>query len=137
MIDNFKKIFNHNKKSIFWIEEWDTFGDIKVNSSDNRRRNSAIVVFNSIIQITVPNDLRVIYITPEIWYSKIKEQIHNYLDDNLDSNKYTFSISNASKVSTQSLLKKDFYYMNLYISFSITDIELEKEILQNKLGRIK
>ena len=122
-ISKFNIMFDHTKKSIFWIDEFNKVGDIKISSSLRRRRNSPISVFNSIVQISIPNDLCIDYIEPNIWYIKIKDQLQDFIDKNLDKKKYSFSISISDKTSTQTLLKKDFYYMNLYISFSITDIE--------------
>lgn len=136
-ISKFNIIFDHTKKSIFWIDEFNKVGDIKISSSLRRRRNSPISVFNSIIQISIPNDLGIDYIEPDIWYIKIRDQLQDFINENLDKSKYSFNISISDKTSSQTLLKKDFYYMNLYISFSITDIELEKEILQNKLKKQK
>ena len=122
-VSKFNIMFDHTKKSIFWIDEFNKVGDIKISSSLRRRRNSPISVFNSIVQISIPNDLCIDYIEPNIWYIKIKDQLQDFIDKNLDKKKYSFSISISDKTSTQTLLKKDFYYMNLYISFSITDIE--------------
>lgn len=136
-ISKFNIIFDHTKKSIFWIDEFNKVGDIKISSSLRRRRNSPISVFNSIIQISIQNDLCIDYIEPDIWYIKIRDQLQDFINENLDKTKYSFNISFSDKTSSQTLLKKDFYYMNLYISFSITNIELEKEILQNKLKKQK
>ena len=136
-ISKFNIIFDHTKKSIFWIDEFNKVGDIKISSSLRRRRNSPISVFNSIIQISIQNDLCIDYIEPDIWYIKIRDQLQDFINENLDKTKYSFNISFSDKTSSQTLLKKDFYYRNLYISFSITDIELEKEILQNKLKKQK
>ena len=136
-ISNFRIAFDHNKKTIFSIPEFDKFPEVKINSSINIRRNSPIAVFNSIIRVTIPNDLCIDSINPNTWYINLKEQIKKYIVDNLDASKYTFTISDSDTTSTQDLLKKDFYYMNLYISFSITDIELKKDLDQKKLERLK
>ena len=136
-ISNFRIAFDHNKKSIFSIPEFDKVSEVKINSSINRRRNSPITVFNSLVRVTIPNDLCIDYIDPVTWYINLKEQIKKYIVDNLDASKYTFTISDSDTTSTQDLLKKDFYYMNLYISFSITDIELKKDLDQKKLAGLK
>ena len=113
-ISKFNIMFDHTKKSIFWIYEFNTVWYIKISSILRRRRNSPISVFNSIVQISIPNDLCIDYIEPNIWYIKIKDQLQDFIDKNLDKKKYSFSISISDKTSTQTLLKKDFYYMNLY-----------------------
>ena len=136
-ISKFKIGFDHNKKTIFSIPEFDKFSEVKINSSINMRRNSHITVFNSIVRVSIPNNLCIDYIDPVTWYINLKEQIKKYIVDNLDASKYTFTISDSDTTSTQDLLKKDFYYMNLYISFSITDIELKKDLDQKKLERLK